>query len=77
LVLAVASAANAQSLPAIRLTPAQVQRSTFDASKIGSSGLAGPVLSVGVMTFTDADTLVIADWRAGQMHALQLPPVAA
>jgi len=58
------------------LTPVQVQRSTFDASKICSSGLAGPVLSVGVMTFTDADTLVIADWRAGQMHALQLPPVA-
>ena len=41
-----------------------------------TSAVAGPVRSVGVMTFVDADTLVIADWRAGQIHALQLPPAA-
>ena len=37
---------------------------------------AGPVRSVGVMTFVDADTVVIADWRAGEIHALQLVPAA-
>ncbi len=35
---------------------------------------AGPVRSVGAMTFADADTVVIADWRAGEIHAVQLPP---
>jgi hypothetical protein len=38
---------------------------------------AGPVRSVGAMTFADAGTLVIADWRAGELHALHLPPAAA
>lgn len=37
---------------------------------------AGPVRSMGTMTFADADTLVVADWRGGELHALQLPPVA-
>lgn len=36
---------------------------------------AGSIKSVGVMTFTDANTLVIADWRAGEIHALHLAPV--
>ena len=36
---------------------------------------AGTVHSVGIMTFVDANTLVIADWRAGEIHALNLPPV--
>jgi hypothetical protein len=38
---------------------------------------AGPVKSVGQMTFTDADTVVLADWRAGEVHALQLPSAAS
>ena len=38
---------------------------------------AGPVKSVGQMTFADANTVVIADWRAGEIHALQLPPAAS
>jgi hypothetical protein len=32
------------------------------------------VQSVGAMTFADADTLVVSDWRAGELHALTLPP---
>jgi quercetin dioxygenase-like cupin family protein len=40
-ILAGASAANAQSLPEMRLTPAEVQTTSFGDSKIGSSGLAG------------------------------------
>jgi hypothetical protein len=39
--------------------------------------VAGPVRSVGVMAFADANTLVIADWRASELHALVLPPIAA
>lgn len=38
---------------------------------------AGPVRSVGAMTFVDADTVVIADWRAGELHALHLVPAAS
>jgi hypothetical protein len=38
---------------------------------------AGPVRSVGQMAFTDANTAVIADWRTGELHALQLPAAAA
>ncbi|MDR3457528.1 MAG: hypothetical protein P4N60_08785 [Verrucomicrobiae bacterium] len=37
---------------------------------------AGPIKSVGQMTFADANTVIIADWRAGEIHALQLPPAA-
>jgi hypothetical protein len=37
---------------------------------------AGPIRSVGVMTFADADTVVIADWRTGEIHALHLAPAA-
>lgn len=35
-----------------------------------------PVLSAGKMTFVDANTVVVADWRGGQLHTLTLPPVA-
>jgi hypothetical protein len=35
---------------------------------------AGPVQSVGQMTFADSNTLIIADWRASEIHALQLSP---
>jgi hypothetical protein len=37
---------------------------------------AGPVRSVGPMAFVDADTVVVADWIGGELHAVQLPPVA-
>lgn len=36
--------------------------------------LAGPIRSVGAMTFVDADTLIVADQRAGRIHVLNLPP---
>jgi len=35
------SAATAQSLPQMRLTPAEIKASTFDNNRVGSSGLAG------------------------------------
>src|SRR5271154_5609407 len=35
---------------------------------------AEPIQSVGPMTFADANTLEIADWRAGRLQALKLPP---
>ena len=38
---------------------------------------AGPVKSAGPLLFTDADTLVMADWRAQELHAFKLPPAAA
>jgi hypothetical protein len=34
---------------------------------------AGPVRSVGIMTFVGPDTLVLADWSAGELHSLNLP----
>ena len=41
LFLAAASAANAPSLPEIRLTPEEIRTSKFGNSKVGSPGLAG------------------------------------
>jgi hypothetical protein len=41
-----------------------------------ATATAGPVKSVGQMTFADANTVIIADWRSGEIHALQLPPAA-
>lgn len=38
---------------------------------------ASPVRSVGAMTFVDANTLIVADWRSGELDALELPPVSA
>lgn len=35
---------------------------------------AGPVRSVGAITFADANTVVLADWKGGEIHALQLTP---
>lgn len=35
---------------------------------------AGPLRSAGPLLFTDADTLVVADWRAQELHAFRLPP---
>ena len=37
---------------------------------------AGPIRSVGVLTFVDSNTIVLADWRAGEIDALRLSPVA-
>lgn len=42
-----------------------------------SVATAGPVRSVGAMTFINADTVVIADWRAGELHALRRPPASS
>ncbi|AXQ27505.1 hypothetical protein D0B54_01880 [Solimonas sp. K1W22B-7] len=42
----------------------------------GSLAAAGPIRSVGNMTFLDANTLAVADWRGGEIHALQLLPPA-
>ncbi|SEL81954.1 hypothetical protein SAMN05216359_11830 [Roseateles sp. YR242] len=39
-------------------------------------GLCAPVQSAGKLTFVDANTMVVADWRGGQLHALTLPAVA-
>ena len=39
--------------------------------------VASPVKSVGPMTFADSDTLVVADWRAQELHAFKLPPTPA
>jgi len=38
---------------------------------------AGPIRSTGAMTFADANTLIVADWRGGELHALTLPPAGA
>ncbi|CAN5197280.1 hypothetical protein BH10PSE4_BH10PSE4_33370 [soil metagenome] len=40
---------------------------------IPAVALAGPVKSAGQMTFADPNTLIVADWRAGELHALSLP----
>lgn len=40
---------------------------------VSAAALAGPVRSVGPMTFVDADTVVVADWIGAELHALQLP----
>jgi len=44
---------------------------------IAIASTAGPVQSVGQMTFADDNIVVIADWRAGEIHALQFPPAAS
>ena len=41
LFLAATSAANAQSLPEMRMTPAEIRASALDSNQIGSSGLSG------------------------------------
>jgi hypothetical protein len=46
-------------------------------SACGGVATAGSIKSVGTMTFADANTVIIADWRAGEIHALQLPPSAS
>jgi len=41
-----------------------------------AQAFGAPMLSAGKMTFVDANTVVVADWRAGQLHTLTLPPAA-
>ncbi|WP_457332580.1 hypothetical protein [Rhizobacter sp. P5_C2] len=41
-----------------------------------SHAIGAPVLSAGKIAFVDANTVVVADWRGGQLHAITLPPVA-
>lgn len=41
---------------------------------LSSAAWAGAPRSVGPMIFVDANTLVVADWRGAELHALQLPP---
>ena len=36
---------------------------------------ADNIQSVGAMTFSDANTLFVADWRANEIHALKLEPI--
>jgi len=44
---------------------------------LGSAhAVSAPVLSAGKMTFVDANTMVVADWRGGQLHAIALPAMA-
>lgn len=38
----------------------------------GAAAQAGPVRSVGNLEFADANTLFVADWRGGEIHALRL-----
>ncbi|HSI47910.1 MAG TPA: hypothetical protein VLA61_06555 [Ideonella sp.] len=39
------------------------------------SAADAPIRSAGTLLFTDADTLVVADWRGAALHALKLPPL--
>jgi len=41
---------------------------------VAIAATAESVQSVGQMTFPDANTVIIADWRAGEIHALRLTP---
>ena len=52
-----------------------VQRAVIALTMAASAtfAFAGPVRSVGSMTFADANTVVIADWRSGEIHAVRLP----
>lgn len=38
-----------------------------------STASAGPVRSAAVLEFADEDTLFVADWRGGEIHAFDLP----
>lgn len=64
---AVAPAPDALSRNALRL--AMLALGLHAAHAIGA-----PLQSAGKMTFVDANTVVVADWRGGQLHALTLPP---
>jgi hypothetical protein len=61
------------------LNPKVSSRIALTLALAATAGLthAGPVRSVGLLSFVDADTVVISDWRAGELHAVRLPPVQA
>ena len=46
---------------------------TMALATLSQAALAGSFQSVGPMAFAGPDTLVVSDWRAGELHALQLP----
>jgi len=63
----------AMPMPAVRW------RAVFLAAAVGmgsGAAAAGPIRSVAAMTFADNDTLIVADWRGGELHALKLRPAA-
>ncbi|MCE4556553.1 hypothetical protein [Pelomonas cellulosilytica] len=68
-----------QSLPLpVRRPRARALRCTVLALALHAAQAFGaPVESAGKMTFVDENTVVIADWRAGQLHTLTLPPVTS
>ena len=75
---------NPQSLPALPVAPSRQPRShrllhlaMLALGLHAAHALGAPVLSAGKIAFVDANTLVVADWRGGQLHALRLPPIPA
>lgn len=63
----------------VRFFPLAPRATALAAALFVSCGLAvaGPVRSVGPLAFVGADTLVVADWRAQELHAFKLPPAPA
>jgi hypothetical protein len=60
--------------------PVALARSTLAAALLAAGctlSAAGPVRAVGPILFPDRDTLVVADWRAQELHAFKLPPAGA
>jgi hypothetical protein len=55
------------------------RRALLGIAALAACGLAdaGPLRAAGPLLFPDADTLVVADWRAQELHAFKLPPVAS
>jgi len=67
----------AMSESSSKLAPSMRFKPIFLAMSLGAAAgmaSAGPVRSVGSMTFADANTLMLADWMGGEIHALQLRP---
>lgn len=66
--------------PAAPAHPARARRTLHLAmlalSLYSAHAIGAPVQSAGKMTFVDANTVVVADWRGGQLHTLTLPPIA-
>ncbi len=61
-------------------TPAAFARTLLAAALLAATcavAHAGPLRAAGPMLFPDPDTLVVADWRAQELHAFKLPPAAA
>jgi len=60
-------------------TPLKFARAAFAAAALHAMcglALAAPVKSVGALAFANDDTLIVADWRGQQLHAIALPPAA-